>query len=163
MDYFSEAKCQCLNAVSNFFSWRESHFTPKCFMILPVSSKEIPKAFDLSSLCRQAGHQWTCIFIHFTVNKGLKSKNWGNGHLWGIWGKSVELQFEVQRRGEGGSFFLFHIALPLYADAILHSDTQGDNCKRYYDCKLNCLCCCWTKFSIKTTLLPAVPRESNAY
>lgn len=75
----------------------------------------------------------------------------------------MELQFEVHRRGEGGSFFLFHIALPLYADAILHSDTQGDNCKRYYDCKLNCLCCCWTKFSIKTTLLPAVPRESNAY
>lgn len=56
-----------------------------------------------------------------------------------------------RERGEGGIFFSFHIALLLYTDAVLHSDTQGDNCKRYNDSKLNCLCCCWTKFYSKPT------------
>lgn len=57
-------------------------------------------------------------------------------------------------------FFSFHIALPLYTDAILHSDTQGDNYKRYRDSELNCLCCCWTKFSRKPTLSCLLRRRS---
>lgn len=107
-----------------------------------------------SFLSLQAGHQLTCIFIHFTVNKGLKSKNWGNRHLWGIWGKSVELQSGVYRRGEGGIFFS-HFTLPFFCIVMpFLTDLQGDNCNRCCDSKTELPLLLLDHVLDKTTLLP---------
>lgn len=107
-----------------------------------------------SFLSFQAGHQLTCIFIHFTVSKGLKSKNWGNRHLWGIWGKSVELQFGMYGRGEGGIFFLISHCPSSVQWCHPPLTYKGTTATDAMTVKLNCLCCCWTMFSIKPTLLP---------